>query len=344
MTSDADRHPARLDPAEPMAPVAVVPAGPVPEVVLDELAPRAGSGPQPVVRGADVLGECPVWWAERRQLLWVDIRGHALYGLAVASGQLRAWSMPGLTTGVAVTDKGRLLVALESDLALLDPDRAELTVLASPAGRRPGMRFNEMCCDDAGRIWIGYMNDRTRAPEGWLFRVGDGTFTPVADQVAVPNSLAWSPDNTVMYFADGVGQDIWRFDFDLGTGLISNRRRFSGLPSGRGVPDGAAVDADGYLWSANYGGGAINRYAPDGTVDQTVELPVSQPTACAFGGEDRDILFITTARQRLSPEQLAREPLAGQLFALRTQVRGRPVSAAAERFLFPHTFPVSEGS
>jgi sugar lactone lactonase YvrE len=195
------------------------------------------------------------------------------------------------------------------------------------------MRFNEMCCDDAGRVWVGYMNDRTRAPEGWLFRVDDGTFTPVADSVAVPNSLAWSPDNTVMYFSDGQEPVIWRYDFDLGAGQIANRTRFAAMPGGRGVPDGAAVDTEGYLWSANYGGGAVNRYAPDGTVDRVVELPVSQPTACAFGGEDLDILFITTARQRLSPAELAREPLAGHLFAMRPGGRGRPVSSAAERFL-----------
>jgi sugar lactone lactonase YvrE len=140
----------------------------------------------------------------------------------------------------------------------------------------------------------------------------------------VPNSLCWSPDGRTMYFSDGREPVIDAFDYDPATGTPSWRREFARLPAGSGVPDGAAVDADGFVWCAIYGGGAVHRYAPDGRLDRAVPLPVSQPTSCAFGGPALDTLYVTTARQRLSEEQLAAQPLAGALLALDVGVRGLP--------------------
>jgi L-arabinonolactonase len=168
------------------------------------------------------------------------------------------------------------------------------------------------------------MNDITRAPVGVLYRFDGDGLTQVLDNVAVPNSLCWSPDGRTMYFSDGREPVIHSFSYDTARGLPSQRREFARLPDGSGIPDGAAIDAEGFLWSAIYGGGAINRYAPDGRPDFVLPLPVSQPTSCTFGGPGFDTLFITTARQRLSDDELAAQPLAGALLAVQVGVRGLP--------------------
>lgn len=268
-----------------------------------------------------VLGECPLWWPERATQFWVDIRGRSIWALALKDNTLTEWAMPELTGGICLTSDDRLLVGLESRLVLFDPVRSRLDASWTVRHWRAGMRFNEIRCDPWGRLWAGYMDDRTRAPYGGLFRLtGDGLIQLV-DEVAVPNSLAWSADQHVMYFADGRSPVIWRYDIEPGTARIGNRRPFHTLALGS-VPDGATVDRAGFLWSATYGAGSVVRYDPDGAVDLRLELPVSQPTSCEFGGPQLDLLFITSASQRLSEQQLAAQPLAGHTFAIRLPVPG----------------------
>lgn len=283
--------------------------------------------------GRDILGECGVWWPERCTLFWIDIRNEVIHGVDTSTSERFEWKMPALVGGICLTDADRLLVALESHLYLLDVDTAQMERLSSPRQWRPDLRFNELRADPSGRAWVGCMNDRTRDPEGWLFRLDGETFDIALEGVAVPNSLAWSPDGSSMYFSDGVSSTIWEFDFDVNSGRQSNRREFSTLPDHRGIPDGAAVDIEGCLWSANYGGSAITKFAADGSVDRVIEMPVSQPTACVFGGDDLDILFVTTASQRLSQDQLAKQPLAGEIFAMRTETPGLPIPRLQERLL-----------
>ena len=147
----------------------------------------------------------------------------------------------------------------------------------------------------------------------------------VFGHVDIPNSTVFSPDDKLMYFADSPAKKIWVFDFDLEEGRVSNRREFVDCTADAGVPDGSAIDQDGCLWNANYGGSRIVRYTPTGKVDRVIPLPVTQPTCCTFGGPGLDTLYITTASQKLTPEQLALQPLAGGLFSVRTHTRGLPV-------------------
>src|SRR5262249_50280786 len=144
------------------------------------------------------------------------------------------------------------------------------------------------------------------------------------NEIFVPNSIAWSPDNKVMYFADTHRHLIWAYEFDLAEGTMRNERVFADCSDRPGKPDGSCVDADGCLWNAEYGGSRVGRYTPDGRIDRVVALPVANVTCCCFGGSDLDTLYISTARQRMTPEQLAREPLAGNVFACRPGVRGLP--------------------
>jgi sugar lactone lactonase YvrE len=140
---------------------------------------------------------------------------------------------------------------------------------------------------------------------------------------SIPNSLAWSPDGTTMYLADSLQHAISSYDFAPETGAIGVQRPFARTQA-PAIPDGSTVDADGCLWNAEYDGWRIVRYAPGGTIDRVVDLPVQRPTSCAFGGANLDVLYITTASQRLTDEERARQPLAGAVLALDVGVRGLP--------------------
>jgi sugar lactone lactonase YvrE len=271
--------------------------------------------------GRDVLGECGVWWPERNQLWWTDIRRPAVRAVDLDTGETRTIPMPELSGGLCLTDADDFLVAMETRISRLDPATGELSTLMMADRWSPGMRFNEVKCDPLGRVWAGYMDDRTRGPVGWLFRAQDGGLVPVLDSVAVPNSLAWNPDGTAMLFSSGREPTIDRFAFDPASAAVGEPREFLRLSSG-GVPDGLARDADGHFWCAHYGGSRIIRLSPDGAIERVVPLPVSQPTSCTFGGPQLDILFVTTARQRLSDDQLRVQPDAGEMLALRVDVPG----------------------
>ena len=146
-------------------------------------------------------------------------------------------------------------------------------------------------------------------------------------EIRIPNALCWSPDSSVMYFTDSYSHQIWAFDFDLDSGTFENKRVFASIPEDEGVPDGATVDAEGFVWCAHMFGGTVSRLAPDGGVDRVIELPVPQVTSCAFGGPDLATLYITTASLRMDRAALSQEPLAGALFAADPGVRGLPEPA-----------------
>ena len=167
-----------------------------------------------------------------------------------------------------------------------------------------------------------------RDPVGSLYRL-DATLAcvPLRNAIIIPNSLAWSPDGRTMYFADTMRHTIWAYGYDSATGAAGGERVFADAAPGR--PDGSCVDADGCLWNAEYGASRLVRYTPAGKVDRSIDLPVSNPTCCCFGGDAFDVLYITSARQRLTTEELATQPLAGSVLAVRPGVQGLPESRFA---------------
>lgn len=272
----------------------------------------------------DILGESPVWDERRRVLFWVDIRRPAIRRLDPESGRVDTWPMPAMVGAVALADDGRLLVAMDAEILLFDVETGEHETLATLPQRTDGHRFNDGRCDRQGRFFVGTMHNLTRAPEGTLYRLqGRGPLVPVLHGVCIPNSLAWSPDGGTMYFADSLQHRIDAFDFDRDAGTPGPPRVFAtSVPPG--FPDGATVDAEGFLWSAQFKASRVVRHAPDGRVDRVIEMPVDKPTAVAFGGRDLDTLYITTASQHMSPGELAAQPQAGALLALQPGVRGLP--------------------
>lgn len=272
------------------------------------------------VQGRDRLGECPLWDEREAVLWWVDILAPAIRCFEPASGKRRELAMPEPVGSIALRRHGGLLAALKSGFYFVDAGGA-LALFARPEPHAAEHRLNDGRCDRGGRFWAGSMNDASGAPTGSLYRLSpDGVCLRTRGGIAVPNSLAWSPDGRTMYFADTRRDTIWAYDYATETGEASNERIFARTE--RGHPDGSCVDADGCLWNAQYAGGCVVRYTPAGSIDRVIELPVSQPTCCAFGGPQLDTLYITSAAQRLGPQALAQQPLAGSVFAVRPGVRG----------------------
>jgi sugar lactone lactonase YvrE len=271
------------------------------------------------------LGEGPVWDPREGVLYWVDIRAPALHRFDPASRSTRTWPMPEAIGSVALREAGGVLVALRSGLHVLDLDGGGLALVCAPEPDRPDNRLNDGRCDRHGRFWVGSMHQQLRAPTGALYRVDpDHTAHRLLGGITVPNSVAWSPDGRTLYFADTPTREIGAYPVDPASGVLGARRVFARVPDDAGYPDGATVDADGYLWSAQWDGWRVTRYAPDGGVDRVVDLPVQRPTSCALGGERLDVLYVTSAAAGLGPAELARGPLAGGLFAVEVGVPGLP--------------------
>lgn len=271
----------------------------------------------------DVLGESPCWAAATGLLYWVDLRAPALHRLDPATGEVRSWPMPDLIGAVVGRRSGGMVVAVRHGLYGFEPETAVLTPLATVDPGPPEHRLNDAKCDPTGRIFCGSMWDFGLHSTGGLYRVEPGGFvTQMRPAVTIANAIAFAPDGRALYFTDTRLGAIERADYEPATGEIGPWSLFAAADAAPGRPDGATVDADGYLWNARYQGGCLARFAPDGRLDRLIALPVSQPTSCAFGGSDLRTLYVTTARQKLSAESLAAEPLAGALLALDVGVAG----------------------
>jgi len=273
--------------------------------------------------GADRLGECPLWDEREAMLWWVDSRWPAVKRLDPATGAVMMLVLPEVVGSIAFRERGGLIAAAKSGIHFLDAASGALAPAANPEAQLPDNRFNDGRCDRAGRFWAGTMSDVKRDPVGSLYRFdADLRCTKLRNAIVIPNSLAFSPDNRTLYFADTNRHTIWAWDYDLASGAATNERVFADTGSGR--PDGSCVDAEGCLWNAEYGAWRLVRYTPQGKVDSVIQMPVANPTCCCFGGEALDTLYVTTATQRLAPEDLAKQPLAGSLLALRPGARGLP--------------------
>lgn len=288
----------------------------------------------------DKLGEGIIWCPVERALYWVDVPMPSfLHRWDPKAGNHRTWAMPEMITSLAKRNDGALLVASHRGLNVFDPDKGTLFRVAAPEADRPANRANDGGVDGKGRFWFGTMRNNV-AEDGTYLEVPDSTgalykvepglrIVPMQGAVGISNAICWSPDNRRMYFADTLLGAIHVYDFDLELGAISNKRVFSKV-GGHGYPDGATVDAEGYVWNARWEGGCVIRFAPDGEVDAIVAIPATRVTCCAFGGDDLDTLYVTTSRLHLTEVELAAQPQAGGVFAFKPGVKGLPRPAFAE--------------
>jgi len=269
----------------------------------------------------NALGECVLWDERTQSAWWTDIAGRMLHRLDWPSRTLQSFATPERLTAFGfIEDRRDFVAAFDCGFALFDPAKGEMGPCLEPEGLAGGMRMNDGRVDRQGRFWAGSMvEDRTRPLEARLYCLAAGQIDTRERGIVIANGLCWSPDSRWCYFADSPRRTIWRYRFDGATGALGPRQEFA-RSSGAAVPDGAAVDAEGYLWSAQWGGGCIVRYAPDGRVDRVVEVPVAQPTCVTFGGADLDLMFVTSAHTGLDLPQTG----AGDLFVYSVGVRGLP--------------------
>ncbi|MFS0894825.1 SMP-30/gluconolactonase/LRE family protein [Microbacterium sp. 179-I 3D3 NHS] len=275
------------------------------------------------------LGEGTAWWRSVERLVTVDIAEGRVKFFDPLAGHEDAIDLGGEVSAVVPRRRGGMIAAVGGQLRAYDRDgqieRTWDVELDTEANR-----LNDCRSDTAGRLWAGTMS-RLRTPDqAALYRLdGDGKVSVAIAPTTLSNGLAWSPDDTRLYFVDSTTYRVDVLDYDIRTGSISNRRPFAVIDERDGLPDGLTVDADGGVWLALFGGGAVRRYSPSGELTHHIALPVTNPTCPAFGGPDLDTLFVTSARIKLTEEQLSREP-AGALLALAVPGhRGLPANECA---------------
>jgi sugar lactone lactonase YvrE len=276
------------------------------------------------------LGECPVWSVEEQLLYWVDIRGPALHRLDPDTGATATWPMPSRIGSFGLRESGGAVVALEDGFHLLDLETGRLRFVVGPEPV-PGTRFNDGKVSPDGRFFAGTMDEKTlREPIATLYRLDpDGSLHEVVHGLIVSNGLAWNADGTTMFHSDSKGQVVWTYDYDPATGTVGDRRVLARPTEEIGRPDGAAVDVEGYYWSSGISAGVLNRWAPDGSLDRSIPLPVSNPTCPCFGGPDLRTIYVTSLRHDLPADVLTAKPASGGIVALQVDVAGVPVSRFA---------------
>ena len=263
-------------------------------------------------------GEGPVWYPGWGGLRFVDMLAGDVLSLA-ADGSLDRRHVGSVAAAVRPRRAGGAVIGVQRGFALEDPDG---TVRALPElWSDTAVRMNDGGCDPDGRFYCGSMAGDQSPGAGALYRLSpDGSVDVVLDHVTVSNGLEWSPDGSRAYYNDTATYTIAVFDYDSAAGL-TNRRTFAELPDG-GRPDGLTVDAGGGVWTAVSNGGAVFRYGPDGVLEERIAVPARKVTACAFGGEHLDELFITTSQENIDTRD---DPLAGSLFRAKVGVRGQAV-------------------
>ena len=276
------------------------------------------------------IGEAPTWVAEEQAIYWIDIKQPALHRFDVRTQSDRAWVVTSDIGAFALMpEHGAALVALREGMFRLDFASGALAPLAPPPFDPAQFRFNEGACDASGRFWVGVMFDPLES-SAQAQRASLHSFTlrgglrSEPDVAELHNGMAWSPDGRTFYLSHSQRREIFAYRFDAPAGALSSRRCFVRISNDLGVPDGAAVDTEGAYWCALHGGGRLHRYTADGKLDVEILLPVSQPSMCAFGGHDLDTLYITSARDNLTTEQLEAQPLAGALLCVRPGYAGVP--------------------
>lgn len=263
------------------------------------------------------LGEGPLWDIDSQRIYWIDSFGDKVFRATEKGEEIESWNVPEHIGSMAVRRDGEgAIVALRTGFHWLDFSSGDIELIHDPEADKPGTRLNDGKVDRQGRFLAGSMDMKEEAPNGALYRLDkDLSCHEIETGIIVSNGPCWSPDGGVFYFTDTWSREFWAYDYDSDTGKISNRRTFCRL-EGEGALDGATVDSDGFLWNAQVYGGEIVRYAPDGTVDRRIEMPVKKVTSVMFGGPNLDILFVTSMARPPLPHLPEDGPLGGSLFAI----------------------------
>lgn len=276
------------------------------------------------------LGECVLWEDLTETIWWTDIENKKLFSLAYHSKILETYNLPARLGSFAMIEGGHTFLAgFETGLATYEPITGTLEWLEEIYKEGSGIRLNDGRVDRQGRFWVGAMVENI-SPENKLEIAaslyqysGDRILTVRATNLQISNSLCWSPDGTILYFADSPTNIIYAYDMVPETGQIGNKRIFAITEAGV-HPDGSCVDADGCVWNAQWGAGQVVRYTPEGRVDYILKIPSSQPTCVSFGGPDLNQLIVTSSKLDMNQADAIKYPHSGSLFIYETPYKGIP--------------------
>lgn len=285
-------------------------------------------GLHPLIPTLHKLAESPVYDERADRLYFVDIVDNALHAVDLATSQDHVWRFPSVVASMGLCESGRLVVALKDSVVLFDTVTGETQAIASVEADKPSTRLNDGKVGPDGAFWVGTINEAAdRAAIGGLYRVDSAGHVELkVGELKCSNGLAFTADGTTMFHTDTRGPWIDRWRFDPVTGVISERTRIATPDDTTGRPDGGAADVEGFYWSAGISAGRLNRYSADGQRVESIVVPAASPTMPAFGGADMKTLFLTSAREGKSAEQLERFPLTGSVFVGKSPVAGVKVS------------------
>lgn len=263
-----------------------------------------------------MVGEGPIWDVDTKFLFWIDIVGTRLWRHDPSTGVTENWELPGIVGSIALRESGGLLIAMGDGVYASDSIGSSYELLANSSELTANIQLADGKVDRRGRFIVGSMDRGMKEPSGKLFVLDPGAheLRVLDDDIILGNGPCWSPDDKIFYHADSVRNTIFAYDYDLDRGTVANRRVFANTSDFGGMPDGATVDCEGFVWTAICEGGKLIRYSPQGDVDRIVEMPVGLPGSVMFGGKDLDRLFVPS----LNPAFMGREsgPLDGAMFVI----------------------------
>lgn len=261
------------------------------------------------------LGEGIFWEPNRRRIFWFDIPKKQMCSCAPDGSEFQQTDLPRRISAAAADRNGNFVAAADNGFGLFAPEQNRFLQWQEVEADKPENRTNDGRADPHGAFWFGTMEPEEQHPFGAIYRVSeDGKPRRMISDIIVPNAIAFSPEGDVMYWTDSPKQIIWRCALSP-DGEMTERRVFVSLQGRSAFPDGAIVDAEGFLWNAEWDGWRVVRYSPDGVEDRVVEMPVARPTCPAFGGDDLSVLYVSSAREGLSSKELEQQPQAGGVFA-----------------------------
>ena len=277
-----------------------------------------------VIDSKSGLGEGAFWNYKTGVLMWIDISGKILNIYNPKTGFNKEMFTGQMIGTVVPEESGLLLVAMQNGIYQLDPQSGGKTLIADPEENIPTNRFNDGKCDPAGRFWAGTMDLDLKSGLGALYRLDpDSTIHTMIENISISNGIVWSLDFKKMYYIDSPTQKVMTYDYNNENGEITNPVIAFEIPAETGMPDGMTIDAEGNLWGALYGGAAVGCWNPEtGQLLRKIDVPAKNVTSCAFGDDDLGTLYITTARQETSDEELEKYPNAGGVFKTRPGVKG----------------------
>lgn len=270
------------------------------------------------------LGESPLWHYERNSCFWVDVEAKTIFECYWNTGEVKQYQLDQRISLVVVSSKNELVLGLQGGVARFDLTSEKLTWLPSPDVNWSTHRCNDGGCDVSGRLWISTMELNHKKDAGSLYCIDHtGLVKEKIENISIPNGVVWNVDNEKLYYTDSVKAEVYAYVFDVETANIEFDKVAVSIPDQLGLPDGMAMDSEGMLWIALWGGHGVGRFnLQSGQMVDFIAIPAPQVTCCCFAGPKLDHLVITTAKSGMSDEALQAFPESGNVFIVKTNVSG----------------------